>query len=352
MKSLRKDIAVRISFLLVVFIIVFIYSCAKFGNGNYSSNIDYTLVPEGFPPIPFPEDNPYSPEKVELGRRLFYEKLLSKDSTISSCSHCMEHPRAFSDDIPMSRGFQNEPEFRNAMSLVNVAYRKSLFWDGRGKRIEEPAYRSLWLPMILGADTNEIQVRLENHPPYPKLFEEAFGSDAKPTARLISKAIATFVRTFISGNSPYDQYIRGNKEALNESEIRGMNLFFSERTRCAVCHTPPFFIDGKLHNTGMNTHYFDRGLFFLTGKNEDRGLFITPTLRNIEVTAPYMHDGTLNTLIDVIDHYNHGGKKFINKDTLMRPLNLNYREKADLIAFLKALTDEEFLNDPRFSKPE
>lgn len=309
------------------------------------------VQPKHFPELPCPKDNQLTKEKIELGRMLFYEKLLSKDSSIASCSHCMKQEHAFCDNTPVSLGYNNLPEFRNTMSLNNVAYRKSLFWDGRGSAIESPAYRSIWLPMILAADTNEVVKRLENHPKYPAMFVKAFGKDAKISAHLASKAIACFVRTLVSGNSKYDKYLQGNKNALNDSEKRGMDLFFSDRTNCSKCHSGLFFTDGSFHNTGINTHYFDRGRFLITNIDEDRGKFITPTLRNIEVNAPYMHDGSIATLSDVLEHYNDGGKPFINKDTLMKKMLLSNAEKADLIAFLKTLTDWEFINNPKLSDP-
>ncbi len=339
------------SFLLVlILLMIFIISCSE-TNSPHKTEEPFLVIPEHFPELPIPADNPITREKVELGRMLFYEKLLSNDKTIPSCSHCMKQEHAFSDNTPVSLGNKNLPESRNTMSLANVAYREKLFWDGRGKAIEAPAYRSMFLPRILGADTNEIVKRLESHPTYPLLFKKAFGTNAKPSAYLISKAIACFVRTLISGNSRYDKYLRGDSNALNISEKRGMQLFFSERTNCSKCHSGLFFTDLDFHNTGITTHYFDRGRYLITGENKDRGKFITPTLRNIEVTAPYMHDGSFPTLEKVIEHYNQGGKPFINKDTLIKPLGLTSEEIKDLIAFLKSLTDWEFIHNKKFSNP-
>lgn len=312
---------------------------------------DYSVPPPGFPSIPFPAENPYTRAKFELGRRLFYEKILVKDSSFKSCSHCMKQAYNFQDDQPVSLGFNKLPEYRNTMSLTNVAYFDKIFWDGRGKRIEQPAYRSLFLPYIFGMDTNELQKRLKNHPLYPKLFKEAFGPDAEPTAYLTSLAISTFVRCLVSGNSPYDKYIRGDTNALTEQQKRGMKLFFSERTRCSVCHSGFLFTDLQFHNTGLKIHYFDFGREYITKNYADRGKFLTPSLRNVEVSAPYMHDGTFSTLEEVIENYNLGGKPFFNKDTLIKPLNLTPQEKLDLVNFLKALTDWEFLNNPNFSEP-
>ncbi|MCX7735813.1 MAG: hypothetical protein N2319_03775 [Candidatus Kapabacteria bacterium] len=348
-KFINFNIGVVIFIVLYAFLSI-ILGCSENVIEN-KKNEALLVIPEGFPPVPFPEDNPYNEAKAELGRMLFYEKRLSRNDLIPSCSHCMKQANGFSDCTPISLGYGNEPEFRNTMALSNVAYRKALFWDGRGKRIEQPAYRSLFLPYILNGDTNEIEQKLKADPIYPALFKKAFGDSAEPKAYLIGRAIATFVRTLISGNSAYDRYLRGDKKAMNESQIRGMNLFFSDRVNCSKCHSGFMFTDESFHNTGIVTHYFDRGRYYITNELSDIGKFITPTLRNVEVNAPYMHNGEISTLEEVIEHYNSGGKEFINKDTLMKPLNLSQQEKQDLLNFLKALTDWEFINNPKFSNP-
>lgn len=331
---------------------LFFTSCSQNTSNKYESvETEYLSVPKHFPEPYFPANNPYSKEKAELGRYLFYEPLLVKDTSFPSCSHCMQQEAAFSNNLMIARGYANFPETRNNMTLVNAAYRDKYCWDGRAKAIENNAYRSLFLKSIFASDTNELIKRLENTELYPELFKKAFGANTKISAYLMAQAIATFVRTMISGNSRYDQYINGNKNAMNEQEIAGMNLFFSEKTRCSVCHSGIFFTDLKPHNTGVNTEYFDKGRFNITGKREHRGAFITPTLRNIEKTAPYMHGGYLATLDDVLIHYNMGGVDYAMKDTLMRRFNLSQEELASLKAFLKTLTDESFLTDKRFSDP-
>ncbi len=339
-------------FILLIFV-AYLFSCSNTNiNQHVEPEKDYSEPPKGFPPIPFPSDNPYSREKFELGRRLFYDKILVKDSSFKSCSHCLKQAHNFQDNVPNSIGYNNIAEPRNTMSLTNVAYFDKIFWDGRGKRIEQPAYRSLFLPYIFGLDTNELQIRLENHPIYPNLIKKAFGSNAKPTAWNVALAISTFVRCLVSGNSPYDKYIRGDSFALTASQKRGMSLFFSDRTKCSVCHSGFLFTDLKFHNTGTTQHYFDFGRYYVTGNNSDRNLFLTPSLRNVEVSAPYMHDGTYKTLEQVIENYNRGGFPAINKDTLIKPLNLTQQEKEDLINFLKALTDWDFLTNPDFGEPK
>ncbi|MCX7879434.1 MAG: hypothetical protein N2517_02110 [Ignavibacteria bacterium] len=341
--------------ILFVFSLVLFYSCEKpAATSNLSEEKDFSVPPKGFPPIPFPKENPYSRAKFELGRRLFYEKLLVRDSSFKSCSHCLKQEYNFDNNIPNTLGYNRIAEFRTTMTLTNVAYYPRLFWDGRleGAQIERVAYRSMFLPYIFGNDTNVINSRLTNHPIYPKLFRETFGENAKPSAWLAAQAIATFVRCLVSGNSAYDRYIRGDSNALTASQKRGMVLFFSERTNCSVCHSGFLFSDFKFHNTGNTLHYFDLGRFYVTGRYEDRYKFMTPSLRNVEVSAPYMHHGMFKTLEEVLESYNRGGFPSINKDSIVKPLNLNEQEKQDLINFLKSLTDWNFLRNPDFSEPK
>ncbi len=343
---------------LCIFTILLIAACSeKSGTepvneqqlvSKYSEEL---LVPSHFPPVPFPDNNPYNAAKAELGRYLFYEPLLSKDGSIASCSHCMQQNASFANNKDIPSGYGKQMESRNSMPLVNAAYRDKLMWDGRGTKIENNAYRSIFLSYIFGADTNEVNERLKRHSFYPKMFKEAFGENTVPSSFLAGQAIATFVRTLVSGNSKYDKYINGNESALNESEKRGMELFFSERTRCSVCHSGIMFTDLDFHNTGTTTHYFDKGRYNVTKDWQDKGKFITPTLRNVEVTYPYLHNGEYWTLEELIHNYDIGGRDWFNKDTLMRPLYLSSVEKEDLINFLKSLTDTEFLRSSKFSNP-
>ncbi len=339
---------------IVILLSVFIFVGCEGDNETVAphKNIRYLKVPAHFPPVPFPADNQYSDAKFELGRALFYDRDMSEDRKIESCSHCMIQRYNFGDNGPTSLGHNNFSEVRNVMNLTNSAYRPHIFWDGRGKRIESPAYRSFFLKSIFASDTNVINERLRKSPKYRMMFEKAFGKGSEPSVYLASLAIATFVRSFISGNSAYDRYINGDTNALSLKAKRGMKLFFSDRLNCSKCHAGLFFTDSSFHNTGVTTHYFDFGLYYITGNFNDKGKFLTPSLRNCEVSAPYMHDGELETLRDVIEHYNRGGRPFINKDTLMKALNLKENEKTDLIEFLKSLTDWEFLNDDRFKNPQ
>lgn len=322
-------------------------SCENTSSTNNFNQSDYSIAPKGFPPIPFPESNPFNASKEKLGRYLFFDKILSRDSTFS-CASCHNPRFAFANNVPNPLTINKFPLPRNVLSLVNVAYRHRIGWNGTETSLEEAIFHDFDSPLFFDNDTNEIFKRLNGHPFYPSMFEEAFGRGTKPYPYLAAKAIATFVRTLVSGNSPYDKFVNGDSAALNESQKRGMKLFFSERTKCSHCHSGFLFTDLQFHNTGTTNHYFDFGHFYVTGKYEDRNKFLTPSLRNIELTAPYLHDGTYQTLEQVIENYNRGGYPTINKDTILKPLNLTEQEKKDLINFLKALTDWEFLDQNRF----
>lgn len=340
----------RLSVLLLASL--FINACSDNSSTQVDSNqYKYLKIPKGFPEIKFPDSNPYSDAKFELGRMLFYDPIVVQDSSFPSCSHCMQQEYAFSNNVRYAYGANNEPETRSNMSLANAGYRNLYMWDARGKAVESNAYRSFWLPAIFNSDTNEIARRLTNSPIYSAMFKKAYGENAKPSVYLAAQAISVFVRSLISGNSKYDRYINGDKSAMNASEIAGMNLFFSSKTNCSQCHSGFMFTDMKLHTTGYSTHYFDVGRAGVTGNPADKYKFLTPTLRNVELTAPYMHDGALATLWDVVDHYNHGGKTMAQKDTLIKVLNLNQTELIDLVNFLKALTDEEFVHNPIYANP-
>lgn len=332
---------------LFFIVLIVLFSCQNSVEKNLVAERDYSKAPKGFPPIPFPKDNPYSAAKEKLGRYLFFDKILSRDSTYS-CANCHNPRYAFANNVPNPITINKFPLPRNVLSLVNVAYRQKLNWDGVEISLEDAVYHDFYSPLFFDNDTNEIFRRLSNHPIYPKMFEEAFGKGAKPYPYLAAKAIATFVRTLVSGTSPYDKYVNGDTNALTEKQKIGMRLFFSERTNCSVCHSGFLFSDESFHNTGTTNHYFDFGRYYITGEYKDRSKLRTPSLRNVEVTAPYIHDGTYFTLERVLDNYIKGGFPFFNKDTIIKPLDLNQFEKEALIEFLKSLTDYEFLNQDRF----
>ncbi|MVM34140.1 cytochrome-c peroxidase [Spirosoma sp. HMF4905] len=307
-----------------------------------------------------PADNPTTQEGVYLGRMLFYEPSISSTKTIS-CASCHQQARAFTDGQALSVGVTGKRTQRNSMSLVNLLWVRQLFWDGRSSSLEEQALVPMAHPDEMGLAPGEAAQVLQKTTSYPALFKRVFGSDTITDAR-IGKAIAQFERTLISANSPYDQYLEGNYK-LTESEQRGLQLFnvapSMERNvrggNCAHCHGGPKLYQELFHNNGLEQKATDSGRQGITGLELDHGRFRVPTLRNVALTAPYMHDGRLATLNDVLDHYS---EHILASPTLSRELpghtngfHLTAGEKTDLIAFLHLFTDSTFINNPKFGNP-
>ncbi|GEM86166.1 cytochrome-c peroxidase [Meiothermus granaticius] len=306
-------------------------------------------VPDHFPPMPIPDDNPMTIAKVELGRQLFYDKRLSSDNSVA-CASCHKQEYAFSDGgHAVSTGVEGRKGTRNAPSLADVGYRDKLFWEGGSPRLETQAIGPLTDPNEMNMDPAALEAKLRAIPEYQTAFKAVFPDGI--TMLNIAKALSAFERTLVSANSPWDRYREGDLTALSPAALRGMQLFFSERGDCFHCHNGQDFTDDSLRNTALATVYEDIGLARITGKDEDVGKFKVPTLRNVELTAPYMHDGSFKTLREVVEHYNNGGQANLNADPLMRPLGLSEAEVDDLVEFLKALTDRSFTQDPRFAPP-
>jgi cytochrome c peroxidase len=304
----------------------------------------------GFPAVPVPLDNPRTAAKVELGRFLFYDKRFSLDSSMS-CASCHKPEHAFSDaGQATSMGFNGDFTTRNAPGLSNVAYNTSLFWEGGVPSLEIQAVAPIINPIELGMNTDTLLVRLQNEPRYDPMFIEAWGNN-EITLERVTKSIAAFERELLSGSSPYDEWNRGNDDAISESARRGVALFFGEQGDCFHCHNGFNFNDNLFHNTGLDSVTVDEGRYLITHNEADKGKFRTPTLRNIGLTFPYMHDGRFNTLEEVVRHYNSGGKRHINKDPLLRPLGLSETDIQDLVSFLESLTDQTFTQDPDLQDP-
>lgn len=301
--------------------------------------------PLGLPPVQWPEDNPYTTAKAELGRLLYFDKRVSSDNSVS-CATCHEPEKAFTDSAPVSTGIGGQKGGRSAPTVINRAYSTQQFWDGRADSLEEQAIGPIANPIEMTAEkdadaAHEASVkRLRAIPGYVKRFEEVFGK--KPfTIKDVGKAIATFERTVYSGNAPYDRYNAGDKKALTPAQERGMNVFFN-KAACDACHLGFNFTDGSYVNIGigMDRPKPDLGRFEVSKRDEDRGAFKTPTLREVTKHGPYMHDGSIKTLEEVVEHYNKGGIKNPQLDQRMKPLNLTKEEKADLVEFMKALSGE------------
>jgi len=347
--------------------------------------ISLAVAPD-FPQPRIPADNPLTREKVELGRRRFYDRRLSANGT-QACASCHQQARAFSESTPLATGSTGQRHHRNSMALVNVAYDATYTWAHPGiTTLEQHVLLPLFgdAPIEMGAAGHEAEIlaRLHADETYTELFARAFGRGrGRVSFDNVAKALASFVRTLLSFDSPFDRYAYyGNDAALTESELRGMNLFMSERFECAHCHAGFNFsqfvthqnltaADTAFHVTGLypDSPEFirgaDYGLSAVTGNREDRDRFKAPTLRNIAASAPYMHDGSLATLNEVLDFYAAGGRLVTDgsrpgdgrahpgKSPFIKGFTLTEQERADLLAFLESLTDRRFLGDPRFADP-
>lgn len=302
-------------------------------------------APLGLPPIPWPADNPYSKEKAELGKLLYFDKRLSSDQTVS-CASCHAPEMAFADAKPVSTGISGQRGGRSAPTVINRAYSTLQFWDGRADSLEEQAKGPIANPVEMTAYKTAEEAHkacvacLKGIPGYVERFRKVYGT-ADFNIDHVAKAIATYERTVLSGNAPFDRYRAGDKKAMSESQVRGMDVFFN-KAACDSCHLGFNFTDGSFVNIGigMDKPSPDLGRFMVTKKEEDKGAFKTPTLREIEHTGPYMHDGSFKTLEDVVEHYNKGGIKNPYLDQRMKPLNLTDQDKKDLVAFMKALSGE------------
>jgi len=309
--------------------------------------------PLGLRPIPWPKDNPYSKEKAELGRLLYFDKRLSSDGTIS-CATCHNLPCGYGDCHILPTGIRGTIGARHSPTIINVAYSTRLFWDGRASSLEEQCKGPLANPkeMTTLKDVHEAHrectEKIRNIPGYRVLFKKVFNHD-EVSIDDIAKVIATFERTILSGNSPYDRYRAGDHTAMTEEQIHGMEVF--KKVNCNICHTGFNFTDDHFQNigVGMDAAEPDTGRYGITHDDKDWGAFKVPTLRDVEHTAPYMHDGSLGTLEEVIDYYDKGGIKNKNLHLLMKPLHLSAADKKALASFLKSLSGEgwQTFQDPK-----
>jgi cytochrome c peroxidase len=360
-------------------------ACGDGAGAQESEPFDYEL-PTGFPAPNEPVDNPTTRDKAELGRHLFYDRRLSLNGK-QACATCHRQELAFTDGKAQAEGSTGAHTPRGSMSIVNAAYAATLTWANPNLRtLEQQALVPLFgeIPIELGFSGREDELlrRLRAEPRYQELFPQAFPELDDPfSIDSIVKAIAAFERTIISGNSPVDRYRNGDRSALGSSEQRGLALFYSERFECFHCHSgfnyslavqhqglsfdQASFENNGLYNLGGTGDYPEtgRGLYDFTFQASDRGRFKPPSLRNIALTAPYMHDGSLATLEDVLAHYAAGGtliesgslagdgRAHPNKSRFIRGFEMSAEDQRDLLAFLRALSDEALLRDARFSDP-
>ncbi len=342
--------------------------------------------PSFYPEVPIPADNPMTVQGIELGRMLFFDPILSGDST-QSCSTCHEPAKSFTDGKAVSIGIDGLFGKRSAMSLYNVAYVTSanyftgLFWDGRSPSLEDQALRPVEDPVEMHNTWTNVVSRLKNHKTYPEKFRKAFGisNKANITKELAAKAIAQFERTLIgSGKSKYDIYENVDKNVFDDDEVDGKIIYFDEAGvfgvnlpdgQCFHCHggitlTGNQFFNNGLENVDSLDYFPDKGLGKFNGNRKDNGKFRTPTLRNIALTAPYMHDGRFKTLEEVLNHYGVHGKTSPNEDPFINQIGfkilgsnpikydtLSMENRAKIVKFLHTLTDTVFTKNPEFQNP-
>jgi cytochrome c peroxidase len=306
-------------------------ACAGSPGGSFA--IDVPLGLELYAPVP--EGSTLAEERVDLGRRLFLDRALSADRTVS-CSSCHRRDHSFADDVSVSPGVYGRVGHRNTPSLLNIAYARHLTWDGRSTTLEEQVLEPIQDPVEMDLSLDRLVTRLDSSPAYREAFRHTFGDQV--TANGVALALAAYLRTLRSGNAPIDRQQAGDSGALTREAREGARLF-TGKARCSVCHAGPMLTDGKFHNTGVTARSGsdDLGRYARTGQARDQRAFRTASLRNVDRTAPYMHDGSFVTLEEVVEFYNGGGGPDIMRDADLRPLRLSAGDKAALAAFLRSL---------------
>jgi cytochrome c peroxidase len=323
-----------------------ISSCGSGSGQPEEPEAAWLEVPADFPQLPSPPDNQLTRERAALGKRLFFDTRLSRTEDIS-CGSCHLQSAAFSDPNRVSSGVEGRVGSRNAPALVNAAWSKSFFWDGGVPSLELQAVAPIQSELEMDMTLEAVAARLDEDAELRGEFEAAYGEG--PSEFTISRAIASFVRTLVSGQSRYDRFLRGDTSALDAAEQRGLAIFNGEQGECFHCHAGFNFAIDEFRNNGVSADDPDLGRATITHRVFDEGKFKIPTLRNVAVTAPYMHDGSLSSLEEVIERYDRGGLGHPNTDPLIKALALSAEEKHDLARFLESLTDDTFLSDPRFA---
>ncbi len=313
------------------------------------------IIPLGLPDLNIPQDNPMTPEKVELGRLLFFDKRVSRDGTIS-CATCHDPQMAWAEHRPTSEGIigpDGHPQVgnRNSPTVINAAYAPVQFWDGRADSLEGQAVGPVADPVEMGSKMDNVVLQFNQIEGYRERFQEVFGTDV--TEDGFAKAIAAFERTILSGNSPYDRYKAGEEDALTEAQQRGLAAF---NDYCAVCHAPPLFSNYQFHNAGVGADLPepDPGRMGVTDEERDRGRFRVPMLREVASTHPYFHNGSVETLEEAVAFMAQGGQDNPNLSIQMRALEgrVSEEEVADMVEFLNALSGEFPVIDPPEAFPE
>lgn len=313
-------------------ILISMYSCLVFKNSSLFDKQEFL-----FPEMQYPEGNEYSDARFELGKRLFFDPILSIDSTLS-CASCHLPNYAFSDTVNYSPGVFGRAGIRNAPSILNIGYHPYYLREGSIPTIEMQVLVPIQEKNEFAHNIVDISEELKEIPAYVEQSKNAYKRELDYF--VITRALGVYERTLISKNSKFDGYVKGENK-LSKEENEGMKLFFGSKTNCSSCHGGFNFTKYKITNNGLYENYKDLGKMRATKDSVDLAKFKTPSLRNVEFTAPYMHDGSIKTLEEVVEHYNSGGENHINKDTLIKPLNLTDKEKKALVSFLKTLTEIE-----------
>ncbi len=319
------------------FLVALVAACLVGAAGLAGALAEARFLENGpLPPLPVPVDNPQTDAKIRLGAQLYFDGRLSADGTIS-CATCHDPKTAWANHNPTDTGIRGQVGGRNSGTILDSAWMKFQFWDGRAGSLEEQALGPIHNPIEMGETLENVIAKLNAIPGYKAQFQAVFGTDV--TADGIAKAIASFERTVVSGPSPYDRWLAGEHEAMSPEAVRGMKLF-NGKGHCLPCHSGPAFSDQSFHNlgVGMAKPNPDLGREEHTKKAADRGRFKTPGLRNVALTGPWLHDGSAKTLMEVIDLYDRGGEKNPDLDPLVFPLHLTDAEKKELVAFMEALT--------------
>jgi cytochrome c peroxidase len=347
-----------------ILVISVLVSCSSDGNQEEeyvpvptSLNIPQLFQEKLIQPVT-PANNPLTEEGIALGKKLFFDTILSKDNS-QSCATCHDPQKSFTDNLQFSLGVDGIEGDRNSMPLFNLAWNfdERFNWGGDAFGIEAQAFEPVTNPVEMDSKWTDVEQKLQNHPEYSTLFKQVFGTSTIDST-LVVKAIAQFERTLISGNSKFDKYLNG-EVSLTPEELNGFTIFMDEnRGDCFHCHgsnNNPLWTDNQFHNNGLDKTFTDLGLGAVTGDPNDNGKFKSPSLRNLAFTAPYMHDGRFQTLDEVINHYSEGLKSSPTIDPLMKKIDqggvqLTTQDKADLKAFLLTLSDNDFITNPDFNQ--
>ena len=300
-------------------------------------SLQHWLLPDQ---APYPEDNKPTPARVELGKKLFFDPRLSGDGNMS-CATCHSPLFGWSDGLPTARGFKSMVLGRASPVVTNSAFNTLQMWDGRKRSLEEQAIGPMESAVEMNMDLSGAVNMLKMSPTYRADFKKAYPNEPL-SLKTLAKALASFERTVISNNSPFDRWVKGDKKAMTQQQVNGFRIFVDpDKGNCAVCHSSPNFSDSGFHNIGLASYGLDNpdmGRYAIKPIRSMKGAFKTPTIRDITLSAPYFHDGSAITLEDVVDHYVKGGEVKTNLAPNMKALNLTAAEKSDLVAFMKALT--------------